>query len=51
LLKYLQTPLHGLWYDTMDVDAKFIDQPAPASSFYHIVGAIAELERTLKRSA
>jgi mannose-6-phosphate isomerase len=50
LLKYLQTPLHGLWYDTMDVDAKFIDQPAPASSFYHIVGAIAELERTLKRT-
>ena len=49
LLKYLDTPLRGLWRDKMNPDGTFVEEPAPASSFYHIVCAIAELEHTLKR--
>jgi mannose/cellobiose epimerase-like protein (N-acyl-D-glucosamine 2-epimerase family) len=42
---YLDTPLAGLWRDKLTADGTFIAEPAPASSFYHIVCAIAELER------
>ncbi len=49
LLKYLDTPQRGLWRDKLNVDGSFVEEPAPASSFYHIVCAIAELEHTLKR--
>lgn len=51
LLKYLDVPLRGLWRDKMLADGSFVDEPAPASSFYHIVCAIAELEHTLQRAA
>jgi mannose/cellobiose epimerase-like protein (N-acyl-D-glucosamine 2-epimerase family) len=49
LLKYLDTPLRGLWRDKMLADGTFVDEPAPASSFYHIVCAIEELDHTLSR--
>jgi mannose/cellobiose epimerase-like protein (N-acyl-D-glucosamine 2-epimerase family) len=39
--------VRGLWRDTMKLDGSFVEQPAPASSFYHIVTAVAELERAL----
>ncbi len=42
---YLTTPIEGLWRDKMQPDGSFIDEPAPASSFYHIVCAIAELQK------
>ena len=51
LERYLQTPVRGLWYDTMGVDGKCADEPAPASSFYHIVAALAELNGTINRIA
>jgi mannose/cellobiose epimerase-like protein (N-acyl-D-glucosamine 2-epimerase family) len=51
LLKYLDVPLRGLWRDKMLVDGTLVEEPAPGSSFYHIVCAIAELEHTLKRTA
>ena len=51
LMKYLDTPLRGLWRDKMNADGTFVDEPAPASSFYHIVCAIAEMEHALKRSS
>jgi mannose-6-phosphate isomerase len=51
LSKYLNTPLPGLWYDKMTVEGTLIDEPAPASSFYHIVCAIAEMEHATKRAA
>ncbi len=44
LLKYLDTPIRGLWRDRMDADGNFVSEPAPASSFYHLVGAVAELD-------
>jgi mannose/cellobiose epimerase-like protein (N-acyl-D-glucosamine 2-epimerase family) len=42
---FLDTPTPGLWRDWMDEAGVFREEPAPATSFYHIVGAIAELER------
>lgn len=47
LRKYLDTPAPGLWFDRMNPDGSFIDEPAPASSFYHIVGAILDLDRAV----
>ncbi|HEX7761790.1 MAG TPA: AGE family epimerase/isomerase, partial [Caulobacteraceae bacterium] len=44
ILRYLDVPRAGLWRDRMDQDGAFIDEPAPASSFYHIVLAIQELD-------
>lgn len=49
LLKYLDSPLPGLWRDKMTIEGTFIDEPAPASSFYHIVCAIAEMNGAVKR--
>jgi mannose-1-phosphate guanylyltransferase/mannose-6-phosphate isomerase len=43
LAKYLDVPLRGAWRDRLRPDGTFVDEPAPASSFYHIWMAIAEL--------
>ncbi|WP_395674052.1 AGE family epimerase/isomerase [Phenylobacterium sp.] len=46
LRRYLQAPANGLWRDRMKGDGAFVDEAAPASSFYHILGAFLELEKT-----
>jgi mannose-6-phosphate isomerase len=43
LQRYLATPIPGLWYDRIDVTGNIVDEPAPASSFYHLVVAVAEI--------
>ena len=43
LQRYLATPIPGLWYDRIDVNGNIVDEPAPASSFYHLVVAVAEI--------
>jgi mannose-6-phosphate isomerase len=48
LRRYFDTDVPGLWYDRLTVDGKFVQQPAPASSFYHIVCAIGELSAALE---
>ena len=45
LWRYL-TP-QGLWHDKMLEGGKFIDEPAPASSFYHIMAAYVQARETL----
>lgn len=45
LWRYL-TP-QGLWHDKLLDSGKFIDEPAPASSFYHIMAAYTQLNETL----
>jgi mannose-6-phosphate isomerase len=45
LFAYLDVPVAGLWRDRRREDGRFVDEPAPASSFYHIVMAFAELLR------
>ncbi len=42
LLRYFETPLPGLWFDTWSHEGIFVPQPAKASSLYHIIGAIQE---------
>lgn len=52
LLRYLATPRPGLWFENMEADGGFRDEPSPASSLYHIVGAIQALdEACLKASS
>lgn len=48
LFRYLDTPVPGLWWDKMAPDGTLTDEPAPASSFYHITCAIAELDRAIR---
>jgi mannose/cellobiose epimerase-like protein (N-acyl-D-glucosamine 2-epimerase family) len=43
LSRFLATPTRGLWHDWLTADGYFTPERAPASSFYHIVCAIAEL--------
>ncbi len=43
---YLMTPAAGVWHDKLRADGSFIDEPAPATSFYHILCACTELFRT-----
>ncbi len=40
LLRYFDVPVRGLWRDKLRPDGTWIEEPAPASSFYHIVCAI-----------
>jgi mannose-6-phosphate isomerase len=47
LLPYLETPVAGLWLDVQLPSGKLVDSPAPASSFYHLVGAIVALDGAL----
>lgn len=39
----LDTPVPGLWFDRIDEAGVILDEPAPASSFYHIMTGIAPL--------
>jgi mannose/cellobiose epimerase-like protein (N-acyl-D-glucosamine 2-epimerase family) len=49
LRRYLGTEVPGLWYDRLTSDGQFVQQSAPASSFYHIVCAIGEFGAALER--
>jgi len=43
LMLYLDTPVLGAWRDKLQPSGVFIDEAAPASSLYHIVGAVRAL--------
>jgi len=45
LALYLDTPMRGAWRDKLQADGTFVDEPAPATSFYHLLGAILPLRR------
>ncbi len=45
LLRHFETVVPGLWRERFSSESGWITQPAPASSMYHIVGAITELVR------
>jgi len=44
LRRFLDVPVQGLWRDRLSPDGTFVDEPAPASSLYHIVSAVLALE-------
>jgi mannose/cellobiose epimerase-like protein (N-acyl-D-glucosamine 2-epimerase family) len=48
LRSYLATPVPGLWYDRRRANGAFVPEPSPASSFYHIIGAISALAAALE---
>lgn len=48
LRRYFDTDLPGLWHETLDRQGRPVFAPARASSLYHIVGAIRELDRFIK---
>jgi mannose-6-phosphate isomerase len=43
LAQYLDTPARGAWRDKLQADGDFVEEPAPATSFYHLMMAILEL--------
>lgn len=43
LALYLDTPRTGTWRDKLQADGSWVEEPAPGSSLYHIVCAMAEL--------
>ncbi|KAJ32957.1 mannose-6-phosphate isomerase [Agrobacterium tumefaciens] len=47
LQPFLDTPVKGLWFDKWPADRPMLDEPAPASTFYHIVCAIYEAKAVL----
>ena len=47
---YLRTPVDGLWRDVLRPTGDFADEPAPASSLYHIVLALSVLRKELQAS-
>ncbi len=52
VLAFLGAAPPGLWRDQMDADGHFVEEPAPASTFYHIVVAIEALRDCVRsRSA
>jgi mannose-6-phosphate isomerase len=40
---YFDKTVAGTWWDKLRPNGSWVDEPAPASSFYHIICAIAEL--------
>lgn len=44
---YLRHPVKGGWYDQFDGEGRSLVDTIPASSFYHILCAVAEAERVL----
>lgn len=42
---YFDVPLTGLYRDKMNPDGSFVEEPAPASTLYHIICAIDEMDR------
>lgn len=50
LYRYLERKVPGSWYDRQTPGGLFIDEPAPASTFYHIVGAIEEFTVALRQA-
>jgi mannose/cellobiose epimerase-like protein (N-acyl-D-glucosamine 2-epimerase family) len=47
LQKFLDVPTPGLWRDSLESE----DLSAPASSLYHVVGAIVQLDRVVEGAA
>ena len=45
---YLRHPVRGGWYDQFNRENRSLVDTIPASSFYHIICAVAEAERVLR---
>ena len=45
LLPFLATPQAGAWRERMDAEGRFLEEPSPATSLYHLYLAVRELAR------
>ena len=43
LARFLHTAKPGTWHERMSSDGRFLDAPSPATSLYHLYGAIRDL--------
>lgn len=43
LARFLDTPARGVWWERIRADGAVVDEPAPATSLYHLMLAILEL--------
>lgn len=43
LRQYLNVPIPGLWRDKLTQESRWVDEPAPGSSLYHISCALSEM--------
>ena len=48
MARYLDVPRRGAWRDRLLPDGTFVEEPAPATSFYHLIVAILELVATVR---
>ena len=48
LAQYLDMPARGVWRDKLKADGTFVEEPAPATSFYHLMVAVLELSAHAK---
>ncbi len=46
LTLFLDVPVRGLWRDKLLDDGTWVDEPAPASSFYHVIDALRVLAQS-----
>jgi mannose-6-phosphate isomerase len=51
LFRYLETKVPGSWYDKMTAAGQLIEEPAPASTFYHLTAATAQLTASVAPGA
>ncbi|MCA3339446.1 MAG: AGE family epimerase/isomerase [Roseomonas sp.] len=51
LARHLRAPVPGLWHERLDERGEPLDQPAPASSLYHLTAGILIAHRHVKRGA
>lgn len=49
LAVYLDTPARGVWRERMRPNGGFVEEPAPATSLYHLYLAVRELTRAVRR--
>jgi mannose-6-phosphate isomerase len=50
LSRYLRGDAPGLWWDQVSAAGELVHEPAPASTLYHLVGAIGELGAALEHT-
>ena len=51
LARHLRAPVPGLWHERLDERGEPLDQPAPASSLYHLTAGILIAHRHVNRGA
>ena len=50
LRRYRENLMPGLWRDKQNGDGSFVEEPAPASTFYHLICAFDELNRVASKT-